>query len=308
MGPTITHALASELRITSARRCGRASRTTTSRTFGPSAASSMRWPRSSTPLRQVSCCSICLLHHVGLLHVIFLPGCMKNLILKIIRGSYPPISSKYSYDIRNLVSGLLKKRPEDRPALVNILRKTFIKRSLGSVEDLKRHAVGKRMLGARAAVYLRQQQQQHWDNNGDDDFGHPGQVVVQGVPKPILDMYGGRTHCEYHISSGHFKDKCSYYFFQSSLRLLSSACCRRRRRQRTEKSFVTILLPPAFPRRGSRLLLSRSGSATSSSSSSSSTSVTRRRDTDEVSSHGASGQKELSVHRVVEPRIIGSRR
>ena len=35
-------------------------------------------------------------------------GCMKNLILKIIRGSYPPIPIKYSYDLRNLVKTMGK--------------------------------------------------------------------------------------------------------------------------------------------------------------------------------------------------------
>ena len=116
---------------------------------------------------------------------------MKNLILKIIRGSYPPISPKYSYDIRNLVSGLLKKRPEDRPALVNIMRKSFIKRSLVQVEELKRRVGDKRALGARGAVYIRQlrpssleqeQRRQVADDNDD--------VRVQGRQmKPILDMY-----------------------------------------------------------------------------------------------------------------------
>ena len=56
---------------------------------------------------------------------------MKNLILKIIRGSYPPIPIKYSYDLRNLISSLLKKNPKDRPSLNAILRKGFVRK----VED-----------------------------------------------------------------------------------------------------------------------------------------------------------------------------
>ena len=28
-------------------------------------------------------------------------GSMKNLVLKIIRGSYPPVHSRYSYDLRS---------------------------------------------------------------------------------------------------------------------------------------------------------------------------------------------------------------
>jgi len=56
---------------------------------------------------------------------------MKNLILKIIRGAYPPIPIKYSYDLRNLISSLLKKNPKDRPSLKAIMRKGFVKK----VED-----------------------------------------------------------------------------------------------------------------------------------------------------------------------------
>ena len=53
---------------------------------------------------------------------------MKNLILKIIRGAYPPIPIKYSYDLRNLISSLLKKNPKDRPSLKAIMRKGFVKK------------------------------------------------------------------------------------------------------------------------------------------------------------------------------------
>ena len=109
---------------------------------------------------------------------------MKNLILKIIRGSYPPISPKYSYDIRHLVSGLLKKRPEDRPSLDNILRKSYIKRSLEQVEELRRRGVDKR---ARA-VYGRQQQQPQLQGYAYYD------PVIQGRQKPISDMYVRTVH------------------------------------------------------------------------------------------------------------------
>ncbi len=59
---------------------------------------------------------------------------MKSLILKIIRGSYPPPSSRYSYDLRNLIAGLLKKKPEERPTLSGILNKKFLRRA----EDKRR--------------------------------------------------------------------------------------------------------------------------------------------------------------------------
>ena len=50
-------------------------------------------------------------------------------MLKILRGSYPPISSKYSADVRILIHSLLQKNPEDRPSLNTILRKDFIQKT-----------------------------------------------------------------------------------------------------------------------------------------------------------------------------------
>ena len=49
-------------------------------------------------------------------------------MLKILRGSYPPISNRYSYDLRNLVLSLLRKNPRDRPSLNSILSKRFLKK------------------------------------------------------------------------------------------------------------------------------------------------------------------------------------
>ena len=70
----------------------------------------------------------CVLYEMSTLKHAFKAGSMKNLILKIIRGSYPPINSRYSYDLRNLVTALLKRNPKERPSLDSILRKGFIQK------------------------------------------------------------------------------------------------------------------------------------------------------------------------------------
>ena len=36
---------------------------------------------------------------------------MRNLVLKIIRGSYPSISSKYSRELKNLIDMMLRRNP-----------------------------------------------------------------------------------------------------------------------------------------------------------------------------------------------------
>ena len=70
----------------------------------------------------------CVLYEMSTLKHAFKAGSMKNLVLKIIRGSYPPINSRYSYDLRNLVTALLRRNPKERPSLDSILRKGFIQK------------------------------------------------------------------------------------------------------------------------------------------------------------------------------------
>ncbi|NXV78202.1 NEK1 kinase, partial [Atlantisia rogersi] len=56
----------------------------------------------------------------------FEAGNMKNLVLKIISGPFPPVSMHYSYDLRNLLSQLFKRNPRNRPSVNSILEKSFI--------------------------------------------------------------------------------------------------------------------------------------------------------------------------------------
>nr|XP_033798097.1 serine/threonine-protein kinase Nek1 isoform X2 [Geotrypetes seraphini] len=68
----------------------------------------------------------CVLYEMCTLKHAFEAGNMKNLVLKIIRGTFPPVSLHYSYDLRNLVSQLFKRNPKDRPSVNSILEKMFI--------------------------------------------------------------------------------------------------------------------------------------------------------------------------------------
>lgn len=55
---------------------------------------------------------------------------MKNLVLKIIRGSYPPVSLNYSQDLRSLLAQLFKRKPRERPSVGSILDKPFLARRI----------------------------------------------------------------------------------------------------------------------------------------------------------------------------------
>ncbi|NXU47474.1 NEK1 kinase, partial [Turnix velox] len=68
----------------------------------------------------------CVLYEMCTLKHAFEAGNMKNLVLKIISGPFPPVSPHYSYDLRNLLSQLFKRNPRSRPSINSILEKNFI--------------------------------------------------------------------------------------------------------------------------------------------------------------------------------------
>ncbi|XP_070552703.1 serine/threonine-protein kinase Nek1-like isoform X6 [Ptychodera flava] len=72
----------------------------------------------------------CVLYELCTLKHAFEAGNMKNLVLKIIRGSYPPLSPKYSYELRNLQASLLKRSARDRPSVNTVLKKPFLQKRI----------------------------------------------------------------------------------------------------------------------------------------------------------------------------------
>ncbi|XP_072450624.1 serine/threonine-protein kinase Nek1 isoform X8 [Chiloscyllium punctatum] len=98
----------------------------------------------------------CVLYEMCTLKHAFEAGNMKNLVLKIIRGSYPPVSVHYTYDLRNLMSQLFKRNPRDRPSVSSILKKPFLARRID------------KLLSADLIV---------------EEFGH---TVPHHAPKPVI--------------------------------------------------------------------------------------------------------------------------
>ena len=50
-----------------------------------------------------------------------------GLAMKILKGSYPSITPTYTKQLRDLITIMLSKKPQDRPTIVDILNKPFIK-------------------------------------------------------------------------------------------------------------------------------------------------------------------------------------
>ncbi|XP_023809657.1 serine/threonine-protein kinase Nek1 isoform X2 [Oryzias latipes] len=68
----------------------------------------------------------CVLYEMCTLKHAFEAGNMKNLVLKIIRGSYPPVSVHYSPELRSLLAQLFRRNPRERPSVSSILEKPFL--------------------------------------------------------------------------------------------------------------------------------------------------------------------------------------
>ena len=66
-------------------------------------------------------------------------------MLRILRGSYPAIPSKYSNDIRILINKMLQKNPMDRPSLNAILRKKIIQKVENDLNRPKTYVVEQRI-------------------------------------------------------------------------------------------------------------------------------------------------------------------
>ncbi|XP_053564360.1 serine/threonine-protein kinase Nek5 isoform X2 [Bombina bombina] len=70
----------------------------------------------------------CVLYELCALKHPFEADGLRQLVLKICRGRYEPLSPKYSYNLRSLISQLFKISPRDRPSINTILKKPFLEK------------------------------------------------------------------------------------------------------------------------------------------------------------------------------------
>ncbi|XP_056352635.1 serine/threonine-protein kinase Nek5 [Oenanthe melanoleuca] len=70
----------------------------------------------------------CVLYELCALKHPFQGNSLHELVLKICRGCFQPVSPNYSYDLRILISQLFKISPRDRPSINSILRKPFLQK------------------------------------------------------------------------------------------------------------------------------------------------------------------------------------
>jgi NIMA (never in mitosis gene a)-related kinase len=68
----------------------------------------------------------CMLYEIVTLNHAFDATSMKGLVMKILRGNYPPIAKTYSKELTELISSLLKKNPDERPSVNQILSNPYL--------------------------------------------------------------------------------------------------------------------------------------------------------------------------------------
>ncbi|XP_051258817.1 serine/threonine-protein kinase Nek5-like isoform X2 [Dicentrarchus labrax] len=72
----------------------------------------------------------CVLYELCTLRHPFEGSSLRQLVSKICRGRYNPVPSRYSYDLRLLVTQLFKVSPRDRPSVSSVLRRPYLEKHI----------------------------------------------------------------------------------------------------------------------------------------------------------------------------------
>lgn len=98
----------------------------------------------------------CVLYEMTTLNHAFDATSLNGLACKIIKGRYPPIATKYTKNLRDLICEMLMTEPKQRPDLDQILRKPFIQKHIVNfftdVTSRPSGAIGEGTMIVRAAV------------------------------------------------------------------------------------------------------------------------------------------------------------
>lgn len=80
----------------------------------------------------------CILYELCTLKKAFDGHSLPALVVKILRGKYPPISTRYTSNMRNLVDSMLKQNPSQRPSVDDILQMDYVR---GHVQKYAQHCM-----------------------------------------------------------------------------------------------------------------------------------------------------------------------
>ncbi|OMJ92710.1 hypothetical protein SteCoe_4454 [Stentor coeruleus] len=90
----------------------------------------------------------CVLYEMVTLRHAFDASSMKGLVVKILRGTYPPIPSCYSQNLKDLIDEMLQKDAHKRPSVKKILEKEFLASRISQLlsQTVAKHEFGSSFL------------------------------------------------------------------------------------------------------------------------------------------------------------------
>ncbi|KAJ8606278.1 hypothetical protein CTAYLR_010324 [Chrysophaeum taylorii] len=98
----------------------------------------------------------CVLYEMTTLNHAFDANSLNGLACKIIKGRYPPIATRYSKHLRDLIGAMLSTAPSQRPHLEVVLRRPFVKKHIKDfmtdIVSRPTGSVGEGTMQVRAAV------------------------------------------------------------------------------------------------------------------------------------------------------------
>lgn len=77
----------------------------------------------------------CVMYEICNLRHAFDAQSINGLAVKILRGSFPPINQTYSKPLRDLIGKMLSVKPSQRPNIIDILNKSFVRKKLVQYVD-----------------------------------------------------------------------------------------------------------------------------------------------------------------------------
>ncbi|CAG9465192.1 unnamed protein product [Pedinophyceae sp. YPF-701] len=94
----------------------------------------------------------CVLYELCALHRPFDGKSLPSLVVKILEASYPPLPPQYSQDLVDLVGALLRRKPEDRATLDEILNLEYVREHLVRYAEAIRKLSPERMSSFKRAL------------------------------------------------------------------------------------------------------------------------------------------------------------
>jgi NIMA (never in mitosis gene a)-related kinase len=131
----------------------------------------------------------CIFYEMLTLRHAFDSNSIKGLVLKILKGTYPPIPSVYSDNVKNLVAEILIKDPAKRPSIRKILEKDFIKERIQKIfEEAMKKQESNNMSKLKQKPESKNEEDISQKTTDEHNFPFPSQPEKKDLFKKLIDV------------------------------------------------------------------------------------------------------------------------